>query len=346
MQDNCVLISFAIPTYNGYSTLKSTLDSLVSQILELSISDKSKIEIVVADDKSTDSTINILELYNNHNFFHYTINENNLGMDLNFRNVAIRSKGEFIWFFGQDDILVNDGLKLVLDNLSNLKPNILSLNYSQIKENGDVIDDSCLRNIIKGSLKKNHIYKFKTSIEYFEKFYSAPTFLPATIMRREFWESFNHIPFVGTCYVQVACILTNITKGNIIVQTKNVIKGLVPDNKWQNDGNELFKIMLGSLRMQYLVVQINKNSLPQKKFNRNKLIFLLRLYFLLGESINKGYIKKEEDKIEILKIYSSKITKIYIKYLFSLNYKFFYILFNSISFKFLKPIRKFFINKK
>ena len=285
MPVNNYLISFAIPCYNGHNSLNTTLVSIVNEILSLPIYYKNKVEIVVVDDQSIDATLEILESFNVYDFFRFSINKKNLGMDLNFANVALQSFGEYVWFFGQDDILESEGLHYVLEIIDKLKPNILSLNYTQLDKDGNIIDSSCLRNIVNGSLQKNNIYHYNSNVEYFNKFYSAPTFLPATIMKREFWEKFNHIPFVGTCYVQVACILSNLNKGNIVVMTRNIITGLVPDDKWQSNGNQYFRVMLGALRMQNLVYHSDKNPLPEKIFNLTKKRFLARLYFLIGQSI-------------------------------------------------------------
>jgi len=51
------MISVCMATYNGEAFLKKQVDSILSQLSE-------EDELVVSDDGSTDSTIEILKLYN------------------------------------------------------------------------------------------------------------------------------------------------------------------------------------------------------------------------------------------------------------------------------------------
>lgn len=319
MLSDDILISFAIPTYNGEETIKETIVSILDAISFLPLEFQNKLEIVIVDDLSTDNTRGVLSSFVDSKNILIEFNDKRLGMDLNFRKVALLSQGEYVWFFGQDDLILKYGLLKVVNAILSGNPNIISLNYTQIDSSGSVLNNSCLNNISRGSLKTNYIYKFSSCEDYFRIFSSAPTFLPATIMRRSFWEKFDHKPFVGTCYVQVACILSNMNKGDIFVVTDNLIIGLVPDDKWQSDGNELFKIMLGSLRMQNIIFYSIYNPLPKSVFNKSKKNFLLRLYFLLGESKKRGYQVDLKDMDHLFSIYKKNVERNYIKFIFKLN---------------------------
>lgn len=51
-----IKVSVIVPTYNGSKTLKKTLDSIIAQTLK-------EIELIVADDCSTDNTREIIQEY-------------------------------------------------------------------------------------------------------------------------------------------------------------------------------------------------------------------------------------------------------------------------------------------
>ena len=100
------LVSIAVCTYNGERFLREQLDSLVQQTY-------SNIEIIVVDDCSTDSTIEILKEYAAiYPFLTYLRNERNLGYVKNFEKVIGMCSGEYIALSDQDDIWELDKIEL------------------------------------------------------------------------------------------------------------------------------------------------------------------------------------------------------------------------------------------
>ena len=75
-------LSVALCTYNGEKYIKEQIDSILNQTLKID-------EIVICDDRSTDSTISILEEYaiHNPNIFKIHINEENLRSVKNFEKI-------------------------------------------------------------------------------------------------------------------------------------------------------------------------------------------------------------------------------------------------------------------
>lgn len=92
-------ISIAMATYNGAPFLQEQLDSFLEQT-------RLPDELVVCDDASTDSTLEVL-----HRFAHsapfavrYQRNERNLGSTRNFERAISLCRGEVIYLADQDDI--------------------------------------------------------------------------------------------------------------------------------------------------------------------------------------------------------------------------------------------------
>ncbi len=92
------MISIAMATYNGEKYLREQLDSVLNQTI-------TDFELVICDDKSTDSTIDILSEYAAQDKrIRYYVNPVNIGFKRNFENVIQKCKGEYIALCDQDDI--------------------------------------------------------------------------------------------------------------------------------------------------------------------------------------------------------------------------------------------------
>ena len=104
-----MLISVCIPTYNRSKNLLDCLNSLLLQT-------NKNFEICISDNGSKEDTEKLIEPYKEKLNIRFSRNKENLGAALNFLKVASMSKSDFIWFLGDDDLLVPDAI----ENLTNL----------------------------------------------------------------------------------------------------------------------------------------------------------------------------------------------------------------------------------
>ena len=96
------LISVCLPTYNGEKYLRQAVESILNQTVQ-------DLELVIGDDRSTDSTRQILEEFaRKDNRVKLTVNEVNLGYVPNCASIMRRCQGQFIKNFAQDDALAPD----------------------------------------------------------------------------------------------------------------------------------------------------------------------------------------------------------------------------------------------
>ncbi|WP_151736549.1 glycosyltransferase family 2 protein [Paenibacillus tengchongensis] len=124
-------LSICIPTWNRAEKLKECLNKFISQIVEL----EDEVEIIVSDNASTDNTKDIMyELCSKHGFIKYFSNEVNLGFDGNFLSLINYANGEYIFFCSDDDVLLEEGLRKILNIIKqNEEFSLLSLNYYSFK---------------------------------------------------------------------------------------------------------------------------------------------------------------------------------------------------------------------
>jgi glycosyltransferase involved in cell wall biosynthesis len=106
-------ISIALCTYNGEKYLKEQLDSFLRQKLL-------PYEIVVCDDVSTDSTVEILEDFSRTAPFPVRIyrNDHNIGLNKNFSKAASLCTGDYVAFSDQDDIWLPDRLDVCFHKMN------------------------------------------------------------------------------------------------------------------------------------------------------------------------------------------------------------------------------------
>lgn len=105
------MISVALCTYNGERYIKEQLESIVNQTVPID-------EIVVFDDGSTDSTINIVEEFasiQKNITFQIVKNEKNIGVRNNFEKALRQCNGEIKFLSDQDDIWFPEKVETIVD---------------------------------------------------------------------------------------------------------------------------------------------------------------------------------------------------------------------------------------
>jgi len=113
-----IMLSICIPTYNRVRYLKELLSAVLAQ------ADTDGVEIVVSDNASTDGTAKYLRTIK-HPGLRWWTNEENIGGDRNFLKCVAEAKGEYVWLFGDDDIMPAGAVKRVTDFLRENNPALL-----------------------------------------------------------------------------------------------------------------------------------------------------------------------------------------------------------------------------
>lgn len=104
------MISVCMATYNGGKFIREQLESILSQL-------PTDAEIVVADDGSTDDTLQVVESLKEQRI-RVLPAEKHLGVIYNYERALQASKGEFIFLADQDDIWLPGKVEKVLAALN------------------------------------------------------------------------------------------------------------------------------------------------------------------------------------------------------------------------------------
>jgi len=99
-----VLISVCIPTFNRPKSLLNCLNSLVLQT-------NKNFEVCISDNCSDKDIKKLIKPFRKKLKIKFNKNKKNLGFALNLLKVSNMATGKFVWFLGDDDLLVKDGIE-------------------------------------------------------------------------------------------------------------------------------------------------------------------------------------------------------------------------------------------
>jgi len=157
-------VSVCMALYNGEKYIKEQINSILLQL------DNEQDELIIVDDFSNDSSIEIIKLYNNP-CIHLYRNNSNLGYVKTFERAISLSKNSVIFLSDQDDIWIQGRLSKMYNKLKE-KNNYLLLcsNFKSFKEGGGEavrFKTKLKHNKVGENYKKNIIEIFKGNIPYF-----------------------------------------------------------------------------------------------------------------------------------------------------------------------------------
>lgn len=107
------MLSICIPTFNRAVLLDRCLTSIRKQVAP-------EVEVIVADNASTDHTRTVVEHHRKHSLkrLTYTRAPSNRGFDANLKRAVAAARGDMCWFVGDDDRLYPGAVSRVLDTMA------------------------------------------------------------------------------------------------------------------------------------------------------------------------------------------------------------------------------------
>jgi abequosyltransferase len=284
------LLSICIPTFNRKKYLKECLDSIFSQLEKTK--DSKRIEVIISDNASDDGTREMVRLYGKkyHNLFYFR-NKENLGGLVNTIKVATHAKGEYIWFFSDDDIQTKQALATVIETINKYKTDVILCNLDawtkdmiQVKRtNCFSIDEDV---IIDGrkSLFEFLSGKFFYSVDWFTTFYSC------LIIKRELFDKTEKLAKLkqnkNYYFPHFLEVYNSGRDHRMYVISKRVVKYRMGNTKYGPKGKKSFLYFWDAILTAHYakIVKANKDVIPFK-FKRNLLLkrFIrqFRMYILL-----------------------------------------------------------------
>lgn len=126
------IISVVMATYNGAAYIEQQLLSILS---ELGVND----ELIIYDDASSDSTVELVESFKDDRII-VIRGFKNVGVNRAFELALSYSTGKYIFFSDQDDIWKLGRVRLMLDSIEKEDAFLVSGRFDFIDENSNAID--------------------------------------------------------------------------------------------------------------------------------------------------------------------------------------------------------------
>ena len=247
-------LSIAIPTYNRKFFLEKTVLSFLNQIC-------SDVEIVISDNHSTDDTQKYLnQLQHTYPFINVVYQTHNQGIDVNILTVLEHCRGEYVFFFGDDDLLPCDGLKEILTEINHCSFDLICLNHQPLKES--------IAEIGEPFLPEKRI-EFSDGEKFFK--YVGLGFLSSLIIKRERAISFTKSVQIGkeSAHLEIAARVALSSKKLLYLGTLSVLARAPSSARY-----DLMSSCVIYLKSSYdKLLQERFLSFPAYRFFVNKLIF-------------------------------------------------------------------------
>jgi glycosyltransferase involved in cell wall biosynthesis len=293
MSDNNSLLTIAIPTYNRSNYLDLNLSILLPQAKEYG----NLVEILVSNNCSTDNTEEVLAKYIAQDYDMVVFNHKvNRGMDWNFIQCFNLSRSKYLLVLGDDDLILDGGLKRIIEFLRENEVGVLYLSSYGFKDN--YVTERPQKDL-------TGVEIFSDVERFLEKVHYWITFLSGNVVNKSFMPvGFDSSRHQGTNLPQVNWIL------NALFQARQnaVISDYTIAFKSENTGGyklcEVFGKNLNSI-FEYFILK----GVPARYFDviRRKLVlsFFPNLILIL-RSGNTKFNLDLEDYYHELKAHFSK----------------------------------------
>lgn len=283
-----IILSIIIPVYNVEKYIKDCILSVTNQI-------SSQVEVIIVNDGSTDSSINIAENIINQlpNYSRESFKifyQENQGQSAA-RNLALSEcSGDYIAFLDSDDIIAPKYFDIVLSIIDNYQPDIIRFNYSTFKDNIDYdkrgnffkgsetlvkVDDGILLNIFNEMSWFSFINIYKKKFFKNNKFPIGVYFEDIDLISRIFLEA-ETIYFLNDCLyyyrINMQSSIRNMSDKNIeklIFSYENILDVCRERVKQ----NKLYSPVIASLSLTYLSWLLNVGKYKNAKYQHKKFLY-------------------------------------------------------------------------
>lgn len=268
-KNTSLMLSICIPTFNRALFLEQSLKSITDQFKQKEIC--SHIEIVISNNNSQDNTEKIVKKFQRkYKNIRYFKNKKNIGAK-NTMKVATQAKGQYIWFFSDDDLHQANSLATVLSAIERYHPDLITVNLDLwSKDTKQLLDPNLLRlkkNILINSKKAlfSHLEdKFFLPIDWYLTTYSN------TILKRSIFISdkylFSEYPKIAGLFPQKLFIYYKEDDYKIYISKKSLVRFRADNRSFgPRDQVEFLAYWYSSLPIHYdNICRINKNNISLK----------------------------------------------------------------------------------
>jgi abequosyltransferase len=204
-----IRLSFVISTRNRADLIGRTLDTILTELPR-------DAELVVFDGASTDATAELLADYaSRFTMLRYVRAATNSGIDADYDNAVSYARGDYVWLFGDDDLVLSGAITRVLVLLERA-PDLIIVDAE--------VRDAALDRVLdprRLTFTGERVYGIGDTNRLLADAGNALSFIGGTIVRRSLWAARERAHYYGTLFVHVGVIfqapLTAIVVGEPLI---------------------------------------------------------------------------------------------------------------------------------
>ena len=180
------MVSIILPVFNAERFLSQCLDSILRQTYQ-------DWELIAIDDGSKDGSMEILKSYEKRDHRIHIISKKNEGVSIA-RNIALKhAHGDYIYFVDSDDIVMPEGLMILVKAMESSKATFVKSDFLPIDEQGKQVFINK-----KQVIRRRYDGKVMDSEKFFKKILMKEYFLWTCLFRKDIIVKKN-IQFIPHC---------------------------------------------------------------------------------------------------------------------------------------------------
>ena len=284
-----MLLTIAIPSHNKSYLLKEALCSIINE-KEFGI----EFDIIISDNSINDdikklyeSDFNVpnISLFNSKDFDSLDANVN--------RSVEL-STGEYVWIFGDDDLLIPGVIRNILNFLKLKEPNLLILNSQSFRDE-NIIEYSRLPSTIKDIYLENHNDEFLTDLGGYL------TFVGAILVKRKLWMDNYDKSKIGSFFAHIDCLASLKNNRVVYYSSTPALKMRLGSQTWLDKSFQIWYLLYPSIiwGLENYSNFAKKQVISRNPLNSIKSMVAARAYGRINYQIYKKYLFLSE-KVSLL----------------------------------------------
>jgi len=189
------ILSIVIPSNNRTDLLDQAIKSITSEI-----GWNSKCELCISDNSNGDETFDLLNTkYSGNSQIIYRRSLDAPTLDENVNMAISMASGEYVWVFGDDDLIEKNFLGELVNYLNRRAPDIVILNSSSFQEQGQVESS---RRVLDSLV----IYRPNENDLFLMDQGAYLSYVPCVVIKKKLWQKFFRPEKIGTFFAHIDAV--------------------------------------------------------------------------------------------------------------------------------------------